>query len=147
MCNACGSTLILREVLATRKELVSKLVIYCTNTACSNESTFSDSYSAESKSLNARSILGMREIGRGQASLEYFCGLMDMLPPVKTPSYRFHIRRTVEESIAAHLHDLHGIELTETIYIIVTCDGTWCKRDFTATHKNRIVVVMAWETG
>ena len=80
VCNACGSTFILREDLVTRRGLVSKLVICCTNTACSNEATFSNPYSAESKSLNARSILGMWEIGREQASLEYFCGWIDMLP-------------------------------------------------------------------
>ena len=65
--------------------------------------TFSDPYSAESKSLNARPILGMRVIERGQASLEYFSGLMDMLPPVKTPSYRLHICRMVEESMEGAL--------------------------------------------
>ena len=46
---------------------------------------------------------------------------------------------------AAHLHNLHGVELTETIDIIVTCDGTWCKHGFTGTHW--VVVVIAWETG
>ena len=131
---------------------MSKLVIYCINTACSNEATFSDPYSAESKSLNDSSIFGIWEIGRGQASLEYFCGLMDMLPLVKTPFYRLHIRRMAEESMegalqnmraaTAHLHNLHGVEITETIDN-VTCDGTWCKHGFTATHG--IVVVIAWE--
>ena len=47
---------------------------------------------------------------------------------------------------AARVHNLHGVELTETIdIIIVTCDGAWCKRGFTATHG--VVVVIAWETG
>ena len=31
------------------------------------------------------------------------------------------------------------------ILLVVTCDGTWCKRGFTATHG--VVVVIAWETG
>ena len=63
MCNVCGFSLILREDLATKRGLVSKLVISCTNTACSNEAAFSDPYSAESKSLNVRLILAVQEIG------------------------------------------------------------------------------------
>ena len=47
-----------------------------------------------------------------------------------------------KSAAATHLHNLHCVELTETTDIVVTCDGTWCKRGFTATH--RVVVVIAW---
>ena len=155
MCNACGSTLIHREDLDTRRGLCPSQRFAAPILHVAMKPLFLTPTQLSLKSLNARSILGMQEIGRGQASLEYFCGLMDMLPTVKTLSYRLHIRRMAEESMegalqnmgaaAAHLHILHGVELTETIDIIATCDGTWCKRGFTVTHG--IVVVIAWETG
>ena len=69
-----------REDLDTRGGLVSKLKICCTNTACNREGVISDPY--DTRSLNARSVLGMWEIGRGQAILEFFCDMMDMLPPL-----------------------------------------------------------------
>ena len=70
---------------------MSKQRICCTNTACNKEGVISDPYASDTKSLNARSVLEMREIGRGQASQEYFCGVMDMLPPVGVAAYSAHV--------------------------------------------------------
>ena len=86
-----------REDLVTRRGLVSKLRICCTNTACNKEGVISDPYASDTKSLNARSVLGMRKIGRGQASLEYFCSVMDMLPPVGVAAYSAHVEREVQQ--------------------------------------------------
>ena len=114
----------------------------------------SDPYSKKAKSLNTRSVLGMREIGRGRNSLETFCGLMDMLPPIVGSSYGVHNRSLADASMKAgresmlaahaHLHQLKASPPTSVIDMAVTCDGTWSKRSFTATHG--IVVVIAWET-
>ena len=155
LCNDCKSPLALSEDLATRRELVSKLAICCTNAECNKEALISDPYSKSSKSLNTISVFGMREIGRGKNSLETFCGLMDLFPPVVGSSYAVHNQFLAEasskaglESIlaaCAYLHKLQGSEPTSTIDIAVTCDGTWSKRRFTATHG--IVFVIAWETG
>ena len=41
LCVACGSPLTLREDLVTRKGMVSKLMICCTNTACNKEAAIS----------------------------------------------------------------------------------------------------------
>ena len=65
MCSACSSPLTAREDLVTRRGLVSNLRICCTNTACNKEGVISDPYASDTKSLHARSILGMQEIGRG----------------------------------------------------------------------------------
>ena len=54
-----------RENLVTRRGLVSKLSICSNNTACNKEGVISDPYASDTKSLNARSVLGMREIGKG----------------------------------------------------------------------------------
>ena len=65
LCVACGSLLTLWEDLVTRRGKVSKLMICCTNTACNKEGTISDSYLLETKSLNAKVVMGMQGIGRG----------------------------------------------------------------------------------
>ena len=154
-CSVCLSPCTLEEDLATRRGLVSKLVIRCTNAACGKEVVLSDPYSQEAKSLNARSVLGMRAIGRGRASLESFCGLMDMLPPVSGPSYCDHNQHLARVSLeccfenmlaaSAHLHQLHSADPRALIDVAVTCDGTWSKRGFTATHG--VIVVISWESG
>ena len=81
-CSTCGYPLTLKEDLATRRGIVSRLAISCTNRVCDKDTLISDSYASDAKSLNSRSIMAMRAIGRGQSSLESFFGLMDMLPPV-----------------------------------------------------------------
>ena len=82
VCSVCASPLTAREDLTGQRGLLSKLSICCTNTDCGKKAKVSDPYSQEAKSVNARSVLAMREIGRGRAYLQTFCGVMDMLPPV-----------------------------------------------------------------
>lgn len=112
----------------------------------------SDPYSSKAKSLNTRSVLAMRSIGRGHSSMSKFCGMMDMLSPLSKPEHNHSIaiaseKAALEEmcSASAYLHALHGSAPTEVIDTAVTCDGTWSKRGFTATYG--IVVVISWETG
>ena len=50
----------IREDLVTRRGLVSKLMICCTNTACNKKGVISDPYASDTKSLNARSALGSK---------------------------------------------------------------------------------------
>ena len=82
VCSASGSPLKLKEDLVTRRGLVSKLVIGCTSSVCNKEAEITNPYSSDAKTLNARSVRVMRAIGQGQASLESYCGFMDMLPPM-----------------------------------------------------------------
>ena len=134
VCSVCTSPLVVMEDLAQRRGLVSTLKICCTNTECGKESKISDPYSSQSKSLNARSVLAMREIGRGCKYMESFFGMMDMLPPVSTRSYMLHNQALAAASmsiakdnmIAAseHLHRLNGIEPLDVLDVKVTCDGT-----------------------
>ena len=138
-----------------RRGLVSKLTVCCTSTACTNNAAVSDPYVSDAKCLNARSVLGMREIGKGRNSLETFCGMMDMLPPVSIPAFSDHNRHLSEISMesarenilaaSAHLHQFHGVPPDQNIDVVVTCDGTWLKRGFTATYG--VVAVITWDTG
>lgn len=76
------SPLILNEDVVTRRGLVFKLAISCTNTECNREALISDPYV---KSLNAKSVLWIREIGRegnslglSVASSTFFRTLLDL---------------------------------------------------------------------
>lgn len=153
ICTTCRAPLTLKEDMVTRRGLISKLSISCTQ--CDSEAVVSDPYAVETKSLNTRSVLAMREIGRGRSSLDHFLGLMDLPPPVTTNSYSEHNRRLAKVSMAAAeanmqaasavLHQLCDARPTDIIDVTVTCDGTWSKRGFTATYG--VVTVIAWETG
>lgn len=93
-------------------------------------------------------------IGRGRSSLESFGGLMEMLPPSTAPAYSQHNHTLADAAMwsaanlmraaSAQLHQLHGLDPDASLDITVTCDGTWSKRGFTATHG--VVVVISWET-
>lgn len=154
-CPNCHSPLTLSENLATKRGLVSQMNIICSDEDCDYAIKISDPYSSKAKSLNTRSVLAMRSIGRGHSSMSKFCGIMDMLPPLSKPCFSENnhaIAHASEEaaknemiSASAYLHALHGSAPTEVIDVPVTCDGTWSKRGFTATYG--VVVVISWETG
>lgn len=144
VCSVCTSPLVVMEVLAQRRGLVSTMKICCTNTECGKESKISDPYSPESKSFNARSVLAMREFGRGRTYMDSFFGMMDMLPPVSAPSYMLHSQALADASMSAandnmiaasaYLHRLKGVEPDDILDVKVTCDGTWSRRGFSAIH-------------
>ena len=152
VCSVCRSPLTVKEDLVTRRGLVSKIVICCTNDNCGVETPVTDPYGSETRSLNARSVMAGREIRRGRASLNYFFGLMDMLPPVANKSCGEHLRRLAEVAMECssqnmratsnHLHELSGVSYDDILDVCVTYDGTWSKRGFTATYG-----IVAWETG
>lgn len=127
----------------------------CENPTCSILSYLSNPYTEEARVLNTLSVLGMRMIGRGRSGLETFCAFMSMLPPVSPPCYSDH-NQCIREASAAeaeasqraaalHLHELQGSSESEVIDCVVTCDGTWSKRGFTAIYG--VVVVASWDSG
>ena len=77
---SCGSPLAVVEDRNHRRELVSKLSIYCT--VSGKYSAITDPYQKRDLETNTMSVLAMRVIGKGRAGLETFCGIKGMLPPV-----------------------------------------------------------------
>ena len=155
VCVSCQSPLVVLEDFGQRRGLVSTLKICCTNSECDMESKITNPYSSKAKSLNGKSVLAMREIGRGSRYMKTFFGLMDMLPPVTPRAYKKHNQALAKASMSAasdnmiaaseYLHRLHGVEPDEILDIKVTCDGTWSKRGFTAIHG--VVAVISYDSG
>ena len=155
VCNGCRAALTVTESLSTRRGLVSRMSLCCSNPECSREALITDPYSKECTDLDTRSVQGMRAIGRGRAGLETFCGMMELLPPVSASNYLVHNSKIATASVEAasenmraasvHLHHLFSVAPSEILDVAVTCDGTWSKRGFTATYG--VVVVISWLTG
>ena len=155
VCCVCLFPLTVKEDLVSRRGLVTKLLISCSNTACNNEAAVCDPYLPESKSLNARLIFAARQFGKGRANLDFFCAYMGMLPPVSSGSFSIHTHclasvamgevSKLMQAASAHLHELHDVGPTVVIDITVTCDGTCSKRGFTGMHG--VVSVISWEAG
>lgn len=127
-------------------------MVTCTNVVCQYETRLIQDPRSEGEVPNTRAVLGMRAIGRGRCSMESFCAIMDMPPPLTPNAFNQRISSTAlkeaEKNMlraSAHLHHLHELEPNQLLDITVTCDGTWSKRGFTATHG--IVIVISWETG
>ena len=86
--------------------------------------------------------------------MESFFVMTDMLPPVQPTAFHFHNKAlgaasekaALDDMLAAsaYLHALHGAESTGVVDTVVTCDGTWSKRGFTAAYG--VVVVISWES-
>ena len=70
LCPTCLSPLTLSGDLTGRRGLVSWLMTVCTNAEYTYQIIIS--ITQKFKTLNARSVLAMRSIGRGQASMESF---------------------------------------------------------------------------
>lgn len=124
-CPNCYSSLTLWENLATKRGLVSELKTVCSNEDCEYAVKMSNPYSSKTKSLNTRSVLAMRSIGRGHSCMSKFCGMMDMLSPLSKLCFSEHNhsiaiaseKAALEEmySASAYLHALHGSPLTEVM--------------------------------
>ena len=101
------------------------------------------------------SVLAMRMIGKGRSGLQTFSAFINMPPPLLWLSYTAHAQLILNltsqkalksrEAMSQHLHMVHGLQEDDILDIIVTCDGTWSKRGFTALYG--VVVVASWETG
>ena len=101
--------------------------------------------------MNRQIVLAMRVAGCELASLEKFCGVMGLLPPLTDPAFRAHkaaiTTAAIDESQESRkqLHSMHKASDHEIIDITVTFDGTWAKCGFTSQFG--IVLVLSWETG
>ena len=130
---------------------MSKVAICCM--VCGKLSFLTDPYHAEEQTVNTKSILAMRTIGKRRAILDTFTAMIGMLPPVYKPSYFSHngknaaamsLEREAHFSATATLlrKDAARVEIMD---IHVTCEGTWSRLGHQA--KYGVAVVSSWENG
>ena len=154
LCNVCKmQTLTVQESFTGRRGLVTDIHVSCTN--CAKRCSLSNPYDADTKSVNTRSVMAIRVAGSGLASLEKFCGIMGLPPPITDHAFMEHkssiLAAAVEESVesrrvaAQELHRLNDMSNDDILDITVTCDRTWAKRGFTSQFG--VVMVISWESG
>lgn len=163
-CNVCHQSVKLEET--ERSGLGSKFDFRCQNKKCSSKalSPFSSdplvninhSGSIAVHSMNRRSALAMRVIGGGHRSLQTFCGLMNLPPPVQKSSFS-KIKDTLHEAVlkteTESLSKAGKLEynLSEKISddevrnVDVSVDGTYMTRGFSS--KCGVVSVIGCTSG
>ena len=102
LCNVCKmQTLTVQESFTGRRGLVTDIHVSCTN--CAKRCSLSNPYDADTKSVNTRSVMAIRVAGSGLASLEKFCGIMGLPPPITDHAFMEHkssiLAAAVEESV------------------------------------------------
>ena len=139
--SCCGSPLTVTEDRQSRRGLVSKISV------CGKKSLVTDPYRKEDLAVYSRSILEIRVIGKGSASLEIFTGIMGMLPPLSKPHFSSHTKAIhlastakKENQFSAAVENLRKLAKDDEIVDIqVTCDWTWSRRGHQAIYS--IVVI------
>ena len=109
-----------------------------------------------------RAILTFREIGRGQAGIETFCGYMNIPPPMTESTYNNTVKETMlpiylqvaqndMEEAAADLRVISNDdsvdinEEDEVCDIAASFDGTWQRRGYSSL--NGVVTTISIDTG
>ena len=103
-----------------------------------------------------RAVFAGRAVGLAREGLMKFCALMDMPPPLSTPTYQAHqhallvaaqdvAKRSLDQAAAAVREKGESEGSTSPSDIAVTFDGTWMKRGHTSMHG--VTTVISLSTG
>ena len=106
--------------------------------------------------VNRRAVFAGRAVGLAREGLMKFCALMDMPPPLSTPTYQAHqhallvaaqdvAKRSLDQAAAAVREKGESEGSTSPSDIAVTFDGTWMKRGHTSMHG--VTTVISLSTG
>jgi hypothetical protein len=144
----------LTEVTSRRQGWCSYIGLQCTNATCTRHTDYdvvSTSPVVEKKAtVNTKSILAMRSIGRGRQATETFSGFMAIPPPLVRSTWKnqstniAEVTRAVAEVVMKECSDSirEGEDLKD---IPVTVDGSWQSRGMQSNFG--IVSAISAETG
>ena len=150
-CKICHSEIILEETSV--QGLASTFNFRC-NVCNSNKQFYSSPKGNNTVcEINRRMVYAMRCIGQGLGSIQLFCGLMDLPPPVKQSTYAIIVGRIVSASKLVAKQSMQRaveeeIKLSsepDKREISISGDGSWKTRG----HMSRygIVSVIGAESG
>lgn len=154
-CSECDSdnSIELREKPFLRKGLAVMLSLVCKN--CSFEKEFYSSKVTESKpkvfDVNLRCVYGLRSIGKGKATGNMLCAIMDLpKPPTKFQKYNQVISKAIEEVAEEVMFQPTREAVIENdgdsdIANVACFNGTWQKRGHTSL--NGVFTVTSMDTG
>ena len=87
--------LTISEDSSSRRGLVSSITVSC---VCGWFHKFTDPYDSRQLTLNAKAVLGMKLIGKGQKSLGLLCAMMDLLPGLGPRSFSTYVSKLLVSS-------------------------------------------------
>lgn len=152
-CKTCSGSITMSEV--SLRGLGGTYGISCEN--CVQLKTFKSGPKIDNAKsafeINRRAILAMRCIGQGLEGLTTFCGVMDLPPAVKRPTYDTIVRHMEEATTKvadtvfqqAVEEEVEASAEPQTRNITVQCDGTWQRRGYKSL--NGICTVIGSATG
>ena len=147
VCKNSSGKLTIHEV--AREGLVPFVAVECSNCCTGGKMFALGNKDASSKffDVNRWSVLAMRRIGRGYASLKKFCGVMDMPGPITERNYGRHQRTlrdaavaVAEQSMSRAAEETHQLsanrdqDVEGPASMAVTLDGTWMRRGFSSLY-------------
>ena len=165
-CPRCGFSVETNNMLQEKQGHAQLLKISCCSISCRWEKSFYTSERVKNSGrgakpfdINLRTIMAFREIGRGHAAMNTFCGYMNMPPPMaeitfnETVKSRLHpayidiVNRNMEDSakeVRVKLADESESEVS--VYdTAVSCDGSWQHRGYASI--NGLVTAINIDTG
>jgi hypothetical protein len=164
-CQETG-TMFLEEDHQRKKGLASYLVLTC---ECGYEKEFYTSRTVDNCNninttskkgmkpfeINIRAVYGMRTIGADHASLEKFCGFINMPKPMTARNFikisnnlRDAAKVVAQRSMMTAVNELRiksNLNETDIIDTGVSVDGTWQRRGFSSL--NGVVAVISIDSG
>jgi hypothetical protein len=127
------------EDTSVRLGLASKLVIKCVN-CDSNESIRTSRKTDNGYENNLRFVYAMRALGKGQASGDTFCAVMNLpSPPSRFQQITSILGNATKEAASESMQNAvqEAVEIEGSRDLTVAIDGSWQKRGFKS--KNGVV--------
>ena len=168
-CPRCEFAVEINHCVENKQGLAHEFHIKCKSISCrwlrkffSSKEATREGCGSKPFDINLRAILAFREIGRGEAGIETFCGYMNIPPPMTESTYNNTVKETMlpiylqvaqndMEEAAADLRVISNDdsvdinEEDEVCDIAASFDGTWQRHGYSSL--NGVVTTISIDTG
>ena len=143
------------EELYRRERFMTHPFLFCVSCSSKILIQYKDVGSTKKFEINQNSIIANKCASGTYSSLNIFCTMQGLPPPVSASNYRNHAKAVDKAAITQaqasmkrailEVREHCGVEPEAIADILISCDGTWQKRGFTSLYG--AVFIIAYETG
>lgn len=161
ICPDCKASLTIRNLIERKMGFSYLMILSCQECKWKQEKRTSEALinstpGQKSFEINARMVMGFREFGKGLASMQTFCRVVNMPPPMSKPAYNKVVKRiqpcysdVAVSSMKKAAEDTKSL-LNQSneegpVNCSVSIDGSWQRRGHASL--NGIVTAIAKESG
>lgn len=151
----CTGHVVVKENLVSRQGLYTEPYLFCEGCSKVTKIPFSKCHSSKAFAVNRHSVLASKCVGGTHASLEMFCGMLNLPPPVSKVAYVEHMNEVRKHAILQaknsmvrarqEVREHYKVSGDEFADITISCDGTWQRRGFSSLFG--AVFVISHDTG